>query len=58
MKKYAVSFWYTENGRTTVEAKSPAEAESKVYKQLEEDGLTFDYDCKDREYGTSNAEVL
>ena len=58
MKKYKVSFWYTEHGRTIVEAKSPKEAEKKIYKQLENDGLTFNYDCKDREYGTVDVEVF
>jgi len=54
MKEYEVSFYYTEGGRTWVKAKNKKEAEKKVLKQIEYNGMAdFNYDnfkCDHRDY--------
>jgi len=58
MKTYYVSFYYTEYGKVTVKANSSKQAEEKVYKELEENGLeNLDYDSKDRDYDTTDVDV-
>jgi len=58
-KIYKVGFYYTEYGVTYVHAKNEIEAELKFEKELSENGLEeTDYECKDRDYGTTYAEEV
>ena len=57
-RKYRVGFYYEENGYIEVEATSQEEAENKVYKSLEDNGLPLSYDCKDRDYNTTSSEAI
>ena len=58
MKTYRVGFWYTESGVTSVQANSAKEAEQRLYKELEDNGIdVIEYSIKDREYGTASAEL-
>jgi len=65
MKKYKVDFWYTEYGTAYIDAESKEDAESKVYKHLEEFGLEVNQDFEDlqrktndRDYGSQDAEQI
>lgn len=59
MKTYKTLFWYTIYGSSLVEAESKKEAEKKLYKMLDEEGIEFlSFDCHDRDFNTQEAEEI
>lgn len=57
MKIYSVGFWYTEYGTAFIRADSVEDAENKVYKKLQKNGLSeLIYKTNDREYGSQDGE--
>lgn len=59
MKKFRVGFYYEEQGFIEIEAGTEEEAEQKVYKILEEDGIEgMDIDCIGREYNVVSSKEI
>ncbi len=55
-KVYRVGFYYQEMGHTLVEASNQEEAEALLTQRLEHEGIDFEFDCNDREYGATNSD--
>jgi len=59
MQEFEVCFHYQENGKTIVRANTAHEAELKIYKHLENEGLdNLQYRTNDREYGVTCVRTL
>jgi len=58
MKKvYKVGFYYQESGFVNIEANSEAEAEAIAQNVMGSEGIEFEFECTDRDFGTTCSNV-
>ena len=59
MKKFRVGIYYQETCHVIVEAEDKHEAENKIYKYLEDNGIAeLEIDCNGREYDTTDVKEI